>query len=107
MLKAHEKKNNGLFIQDAGSRSSTYTSGAAFEGGFGGAIVLARRGSTSMHLIDRDQKKHLSVLSCVDVAGGYIPNFYILKGIYFREDYIANCKEEAVMDMQPNARMTR
>ena len=26
------KKNSGLFIQDTGSRSPTYTSGAAFEG---------------------------------------------------------------------------
>ena len=62
-----------------------------------GAIVLVRRGSRSMHSIERDQREHLSGLSCINVVGGHIPNFYILKGIYFHEDYIANCEEGAVM----------
>ena len=72
-----------------------------------GAIVLARRGSRSVHSIEPDQKEHLSILSCVNVDGGCIPNFYILKGCYFLQDYIANCEEGAVMGMQPNAWMTR
>ena len=61
----------------------------------------------SVHSIELDQREHLSVLSYVNVARGHIPNFYILKGIYFREDYITNCEEVAVMGMQPNAWMTR
>ena len=73
----------------------------------GGATVLARRGSRSVHSIELDQREHLSVLSCINSGGGHIPNFYILKGIYFREDYIANCEDGAVMGMQPNAWMTR
>ena len=73
----------------------------------GGAIVLARRGSRFVHSIEPNQREHLSVLSCINAGGGYIPNFYILKGIYFREDYIANCEDGAVMGMQPNAWMTR
>ena len=73
----------------------------------GGATVLARRGSRSVHSIEPDQREHLSVLSCINAGGGHLPNFYILKGIYFREDYIANCEDGAVMDMQANARMTR
>ena len=72
-----------------------------------GAIVLARRGSKSMHSIEPNQREHLSVLSCINATEGHIPNFYILKGIYFREDYIANCEDGAVMDMQLNAWMTR
>ena len=47
----------------------------------------------------------MSVLSCVNPDGEFIPNFYILKGSYFLEDYIARCKECAVMGMQPNAWM--
>ena len=60
-----------------------------------------------MHSIEPDQRKHLSVLSCVNAVGGHIPNFYILKDIYFREDYIANYEQGVVMGMQPNAWMTR
>ena len=73
----------------------------------GGATVLARRGSRSVHSIELDRKEHLSVLSCVNADGGCIPNFYILKGCYFLQDSIANCEEGAVMGMQPNAWMTR
>ena len=73
----------------------------------GGATVLARRGSRSVHSIEPNQKEHLSVLSCINADGGCIPNFYILKGCYFLADYIANCEEGAVMGMQPNAWMTR
>ena len=76
-------------------------------GRVGGAIVLARRGSRSVHSIEPDQKEHLSVLSCVNADRRCIPNFYILKGCYFLQYYIANCEEGAVMGMQPNAWMTR
>ena len=69
--------------------------------------MLARKGSRSVHSIEPDQREHLSVLSCVKAVGGYIPNFYILNGIYFCEVYIVNCEEGAVMGMQPNAWMTR
>ena len=60
-----------------------------------------------MHSIELDHMEHLSVLSCINAPRGHIPNFYILKGSYFRKDYIANCEEGVVMDMQPNAWMTR
>ena len=73
----------------------------------GGATVLAKRGSKSVHSIGPNQREHLSVLSCINAGGGSIPNFYILKGTYFLQDYIAGCEEGAVMGMQPNAWMTR
>ena len=60
-----------------------------------------------MHSIEPDQREHLSVLSCINAGGGSIPNFYILKGTYFLQDYIASCEEGVVMGMQPNAWMTR
>ena len=47
------------------------------------------------------------MLSCINADGGSIPNFYILKGSYFFEDYIARCESGAVMGMQQNAWMTR
>ena len=73
----------------------------------GGATVLAKRGSRSVHSIEPNQREHLSVLSCVNAHGGCIPNFYILKGSYFLEDYIARYELGAVMGMQQNAWMTR
>ena len=63
----------------------------------GGAIVLAKWGSRLVHSIEPDQREHLSVLSCINVDGGSIPNFYILKGTYFLEDYIARCEDGAVI----------
>ena len=73
----------------------------------GGATVLAKRGRRSIHSIEPNQREHLSVLSCVNADGGSIPNFYILKGLYFLEDYIVQYEPGAVMDMQHNALMTR
>lgn len=73
----------------------------------GGATVLAKRGSRSVHSIEPDHREHLSVLSCINADGGSIPNFYILKGKYFLKDYVARCEEGVVMGMQPNAWMTK
>ena len=72
-----------------------------------GAIVLAKCGTKSIHSIEPNQKEHLSVLFCVNADGGFISNFYILKGLYFLEDYIAKYEPGVVMDMQPNAWMAR
>ena len=73
----------------------------------GGATVLAKRGSKLVYSIEPDQREHLSVPSCINADGGSIPNFYILKGTYFLEDYIARCEDGAVMGMQPNVWMTK
>ena len=73
----------------------------------GGATVLAKCGSKSMYSVDSNQREHLSVLSCIYAGGGSIPNFYILKGTYFLQDYIGGCEEKTIMDMQFNAWMTR
>ena len=50
---------------------------------FGGITILAKRGSRSIHSIEPNQRKHLCILSCINVNGGCIPNFYILKGSCF------------------------
>ena len=68
---------------------------------------MAKKGSRSIHSIEPDQREHLLVLSCVNVDGDSIPNFYILKGTYFLEDYVAKCEEGVVMAMQPNSWMTK
>jgi hypothetical protein len=73
----------------------------------GGATVLAKTGSTSVHSIEPDQREHFSILSCINAQGGYIPNFYILKGTYFLQDYVKRCEDNVVMAMQPNAWITK
>ena len=71
------------------------------------AIVLAKRGTRFVHSREPNRREHLSVLSCINADGGFIPNFYILKESYFLEDYIAKCELGAVMGMQANAWMIR
>ena len=73
----------------------------------GGATLLAKKSSRSVHSIEPYQREHLSILSCINADGSSIPNFYILKGTYFLENYVVKCKEGAVMAMQPNAWMTK
>jgi hypothetical protein len=46
---------------------------------------LAKISSRFVHSIEPDQRMYLSVLSCINVAGGCIPNFYIFKDTYFLE----------------------
>ena len=73
----------------------------------GGATVLAKRGSKLVNSITPDQREHISVLSCINAAGGKIPNFYIVKGKYFTANHIAGCEPGAVMGVQHNAWMTK
>ena len=65
--------------------------------------MLAKWSSRSVHSIGPNQREHLSILSYINANGGSIPNFYILKGTYFLEDYIAHCEDGVVMGIQPNA----
>lgn len=72
-----------------------------------GATVLQKLGSKSAHTIELDQREHLFVIFCINVVGGKITNLYILKGIYFLQDYIKTCQLDVVMAMQPNVWMTK
>ena len=67
--------------------------------------MLAKQWSRSINSIEPDQREHLSFLSCINADGKKIPNFYILKGTYFRSNYIANYEAKAVMGMQSNTWM--
>ena len=73
----------------------------------GGATVLAKTGSRSIHSIKLDQREHFSILPCINADGGCIPNFDILKETYFRDDYVKHCEKNAIMAIQPKEWMTR
>jgi hypothetical protein len=69
-------------------------------------LLFAKKGSKSVHSINPDQREWLSVLSCVNAAGRYIPHFYIFKGKCMRRNYVSRCEAGATMAMQNKAWMT-
>jgi len=46
----------------------------------GKARVLARTGVRNVHIIPPNEREHLIALSCINVAGDNIPNYYVFKG---------------------------
>ena len=72
----------------------------------GGTLVFANKDSKSVHSIILDQLEWLSVLSYMNAAGSYIPNFYIFKHKRMRRNYIARYEVGATMAIQTKAWMT-
>ena len=69
--------------------------------------VIAKKGSKSVRQTIADSREWMSIMTCINAAGSYIPNLYIFK----RKtkpliDYINNCEVEAVMTYQENGYMT-
>jgi len=56
-----------------------------------------------MHSIIPNEHKWLFVLSCINVEGDSIPNFYILKGKQFGHNHIDHCESGSIMAMQLKA----
>jgi hypothetical protein len=52
----------------------------------GGAYVLAKIRSRNVHQVIPDEREWLTVLTCINVAGESIPNFYIFRGKRFRRN---------------------
>jgi hypothetical protein len=63
----------------------------------GGGMVIARTGSRNVHSIIPDKREWLSVVACVNAAGHTIPNFYILKEVQFRRNYIDRCEDKTTL----------
>jgi hypothetical protein len=72
----------------------------------GGAYVLAKRGSHVVHSVIPNKQEWLTVLTCINASGQYIPNFYIFKGMHMRHNYIRRCESGATMAMSRKAWMT-
>jgi hypothetical protein len=71
-----------------------------------GGQVLAKTGTRSVYIITPNELEHISVLSCINVVGDSIPNYYVFKGKQYQRTYIAKCEVGARMGMQKNAWMT-
>lgn len=69
-------------------------------------VVLAQRGVTNVHTVTLDKRKHLSVLSCINVAGKCIPNFYIFMGKQMTMNYVHKYEVGVCMSMQLKTWMT-
>jgi hypothetical protein len=52
----------------------------------GGAYVLAKTGTRSVHQVVLDEREWLIVLTYINAAGESIPNFYIFRGKRFRRN---------------------
>ena len=60
-----------------------------------------------MHKLAPNEREHITTLTCINVAGQHIPNFYIFKGKGIRENYILHCEDQAAMAVQREAWMTQ
>jgi hypothetical protein len=69
-------------------------------------MVIAKRGSRSVHSIIPDSREWLSCLVCINASCSAKPSFYIFRGKRFRKNYIERCETGATMAMQAKAWMT-
>ena len=68
--------------------------------------VFVHRGAKNIHTIIPNEWEWLSMLSCINVAGKKVPNFYIFKGIRMRQNFLELANDGDTMAMQPQAWMT-
>ena len=59
-----------------------------------------------MHTVIPNEREWLSVLICVNAAGGKVPNFYIFKGKRMRQNFVTLADAGNTMAMQPHTWMT-
>jgi hypothetical protein len=71
-----------------------------------GGMVVAKIGSRNVHSIIPDQREWLSVVACINATGHNIQNFYILKEVQFRRNYITRYEDNATMAMARKAWMS-
>lgn len=69
----------------------------------GEGMVIAKRGSRSVHSIIPDQREWLPYLVCINAMELAIPSFYIFSGKRFRRNYIKRYKSGSTMAMQIKA----
>ena len=64
------------------------------------ARVLARRGARGVQSIVPDSREWITVLTCVNAAGHFLPNFYIFKGVRNTKNYTCLCEPGATQGLQ-------
>ena len=69
--------------------------------------MWAQKGVRLVHKLTPNEREHITTLTCINVVGQHIPNFYIFKRKQIRKNYIIHCEDQAAMAMQPEAWMTQ
>ena len=87
------------------SRTWNYDESGVQAGCNGGAYVLVRTRACNVHQVVPDKHKWLWLidLTCFNVIGKSVLNFYIFCGKRFRRNYIHLCKQGATMAMSKKA----
>jgi hypothetical protein len=58
-----------------------------------------------MHSIMPNERKGLSLLSCINASDVTLPIFYMFKGTHLKQNFIAKCELNVTTTMQPKAWM--
>jgi len=66
----------------------------------GGAHVLPRQETRSVHSVVPDKREWMLVLVCINAAGVAIPSYYIFRGKRIRQNYVEVCEPRATMVVQ-------
>ena len=69
--------------------------------------VVAKKGSKVVRFVCPDNREWMSIMTCVNAAGSYIPNLYIFKRKTKPQiNYIRDCEASAAMTFEENGYMT-
>ena len=71
----------------------------------GEGVVIAKRGTRSIHTIVSNERQQLSILVAMNSASYTMPNYYVFKGKRPRQEYIFLCEDGACIGMQENGYM--
>ena len=66
----------------------------------GQAKYLARRGVKNVQSITLVSKEWITILTCVNAARHWIPNFYIFKEVRHTKNYNILCEEGSIQGLQ-------
>jgi len=69
-------------------------------------LVFAQCGNITVHATLPIYREHLTIISCMNLAGESIPIFYIFKGKQKHRDYVVSYEPAVAMAMQQNGWMT-
>ena len=68
-------------------------------------VVLALRGTRSVHTIVPNERQWISVLVSINSIGHTMPSYYVFKGKRQRQEFISSCENGACIRMQENGYM--
>jgi hypothetical protein len=68
--------------------------------------ALAKVGTRNVRQVMPNEQEHVTMLTCINGDGEYIPNLYIFKGKQRKDEYVSLCEAGAIYAMQDKAWVT-